>query len=399
MTPRRVIVLGFVLACSGAAASVATAGSTTPATIDGGTNLLGIACPATSQCTAVDFKGQALTFDPAAPAGTTRSTVDSFGGTRSVSCPSRTQCTAIDARDGQPGREVTFNPLAPGTPTPVTVDPSAGFRGFLEGVACPSTSQCTAVGLGEVTFNPTAPGAPSMTDIGGGAEFTAVACPSASQCTAVGFLPGNGTTVPSQPVEVTFNPAAPATATLAKGPTTSSLFRVACPSVSQCTAVGGNGDAVTFNPAAPGSLAPTQIDSQAAKSTSPGIAGVACPSVSQCTAVDYAGYETTFNPVAPAVPATFLLHQGAALWAIACPSAGQCTAIAGPSGHLATQVVTFNPLAPKTAGAGGGGAWSAAMCRKTYHAWLKHHKGAGRSRKQAEVRQLHKAHGCSPALK
>ena len=72
-------------------------------------------------------------------------------GLNGVACPSTTQCTAVDAN----GQQVTFNPNSPGTPTPTTIDVSD-----LIGVACPSAVQCTAVdGFGKaVTFNPTSPG-------------------------------------------------------------------------------------------------------------------------------------------------------------------------------------------------------------------------------------------------
>lgn len=61
---------------------------------------------------------------------------------------------------------------------------------------------------------------------------------------------------------------------------------IACPSVTQCTAVGGE-DALTFNPRSPGTPSASAID--------PGgyLQSVSCPIESQCTAVDVEGREVT----------------------------------------------------------------------------------------------------------
>ena len=79
-----------------------------------------MACPSTSQCTAVDSLGQQVTFDPAAPGTPTPTTIDSGGydALNGVACPSTSQCTAVDSD----GKQVTFDPAAPGTPTPTTID-------------------------------------------------------------------------------------------------------------------------------------------------------------------------------------------------------------------------------------------------------------------------------------
>ena len=118
--------------------------------------------------------------------------------------------------------------------------------------------------------------------------------------------------------------------------TGSALTGVACPSVRQCTAVGGM-DEVTFNPASPGSPTLTAIAPGASLNS------VACPSVSQCTAVDTNGREVTFNPLSPGIPAPVVIDPGNALYSLACPSVSQCTAIDG-----AGREVMFNPAAPGT---------------------------------------------------
>lgn len=65
-----------------------------------------------------------------------------------MACPSTSQCTAVD----NSGRQVTFDPTSPGTPRPTTIE--SGNQ--LDSVACPSTSQCAAVDRAgnEVTFDP-----------------------------------------------------------------------------------------------------------------------------------------------------------------------------------------------------------------------------------------------------
>ena len=153
-----------------------------------------------------------------------------------------------------------------------------------------------------------------------------VACPSASQCTAVG-------TVGQQ---VTFNPTAPGTPTQTTIDAGHELRGVACPSASQCTAVDRDGRQVTFNPTAPGTPTPTTIDA------GHWLTGVACPSTSQCTAVDDDGRQVTFNPTAPGTPTPVeIVLGGPTLESVACPSTSQCTSIY-QSGSYSRQV-TFNP--------------------------------------------------------
>ncbi len=197
-----------------------------------------------------------------------------------VACPAASQCTAVD----DSGQQVTFNPTTPGIPAPTKIDSAH----ILRGVACPSTSQCTAVDdFGQqVTFNPTTPGIPAPTKIDSARTLVGVACPSANQCTAVD---GFGQ-------QVTFNPTTPGTPTPTTIDTSPNLRAVACPSLGQCTAVDGFGQQVTFNPTTPGTPTPTTIDAGHA------LNAVACPSASRCTAVDDSGQQMTFNPAAPGTP-------------------------------------------------------------------------------------------------
>jgi hypothetical protein len=64
---------------------------------------------------------------------------------------------------------------------------------------------------------------------------------------------------------------------------------VACPSATQCTAVDGIGQQVTFDPASPGTPTPTPttIDPNST------LTAIACVSADECTAIDATGHETT----------------------------------------------------------------------------------------------------------
>ena len=78
-----------------------------PSAIDADKLLLSVACPATNQCTAVDNVGQAVTFDPTSGMVTAGvSTIDGGNGLYSVACSSGDQCTAVD----DVGQAVTFDP-------------------------------------------------------------------------------------------------------------------------------------------------------------------------------------------------------------------------------------------------------------------------------------------------
>ncbi len=303
--------------------------------------LSGVACPSTSQCTAVDARGQELTFDPASPGTPTPTTISNgypagynmVGGNyypagnyglEAVACPSTSQCTAVEWDYLEPpyvGRQVTFDPETGLVITaPTTIDDNGGT---MKAVACPSTSQCTAVDYvgNEVTFDPNSPGTPTTTTIGT-AILQGVACPSTSQCTAVYATRNGGGN------EVTFDPNSPGTPTPTTIDAVTFLDAVACPSTSQCTAVDEDGNQVTFDPTSPGTVTPTTIDAVT------GLDAVACPSTSQCTAVDHAGYQVTFDPTSPGTPTRTVLDddgffEGGTnyLSGVACPSVALCVVV------------------------------------------------------------------------
>ena len=155
-------------------------GTPTPTTIDGTQLLTAVACPSTSQCTAVDTKAQQVTFNPRAPGTPTPTTIDTgLAQLDGVACPSTSQCTAVDIK----GQQVTFNPAAPGTPTPTTID----RENQLTGVACPSATFCVAVDqFGDaVVGNPANAASWTVEPIADAIYLTGVACSSVVQCVTV----------------------------------------------------------------------------------------------------------------------------------------------------------------------------------------------------------------------
>ena len=85
------------------------------------------------------------------------------------------------------------------------------------------------------------------------------------------------------------------------------LQAVACRYTSQCTAVDGAGQEVTFNPASPGKPRAVTIDPAGG-----GLTGVTCWSSTGCAAVDAAGQEVTFDPTSPAAgPRSRSIHTAA----------------------------------------------------------------------------------------
>jgi hypothetical protein len=147
--------------------------------------------------------------------------------------------------------------------------------------------------------------------------LSSVACPSGSQCVAVG-----------RGQEGTFNPVSPSGSTTTPVTIDSggSLTGVACPTGSEyCTAVDSGGQEVTFKPGSGALVAssPATIDGNG------DLTGVACPSEEQCTAVDRYGYEVTFDPISGiAVSGSFeRIDASGGIQSVACASEKQCTVV------------------------------------------------------------------------
>lgn len=274
-----------------------------------------LACPSTTQCTAVDTQGQEDTFDPRQPALSEPTTIDWGRALSGIACPSISQCTAVD----NDGNEFTFDPQEPAALTSWRASSVSLFD-----LACVSVSDCVAVGNPQgtaVAFDPLGPAESIHVPIEETDGLNTVACPTSSQCTATTL--GN---------EITFDPlengASGRGSELVPLDSGGWIGGVACPSSSQCTAVEQEGAAITFDPSSPGAREIVPIGLQPW--------GVACPSDEQCTAVGEAA-AVTFDPRDPSSARVSSDPGGGFSSAIACPSLTQCTIVAGD------QETTFDP--------------------------------------------------------
>lgn len=295
--------------------------------------LSGVACPSTTQCTAVDINGQEITFDPQSSAGGTPTAVDSGNVPLALACPSDSLCTTVD----DSGRAVTFNPQSSQKIAAAAVDPGQ----VLVGVDCPgnSVTKCAAVDSsgGAVLFNPQSPvsQAPTVVDPTTGASPTALSC-RATECVVVDNV-GTGATFDTSGSQPSERGSGPIDQTSSGA---NAVSGVSCPSDSQCVGVDVHGGEATFSPTLPISAAVPVDPGQT-------LAGIACPDVNECVAVDRDGQEVTFNPASPADATRAPIDGHTTLSSLSCPATGQCTAV-----DVGGTEVTFVPgssAAPGTA--------------------------------------------------
>ena len=227
-----------------------------------GSQLNGVACPSTTQCTAVGYYFTNSSCVPLAERwdGSTwavQAAPNAAGGGcsvfNSVACPSTRLCTAVGYDSNSSGGAATLVEGWNGSTWQVQSTPSPNGPtnlNVLNGVACASATLCIAVGYGEDSSRVVAAlterwdgttwvleSTPNPGGVRGGG-FSGIACPSTALCTAVGnyttssFLTvtlverWNGTT---WAVESTPNPS---------GAQGSGLSGVTCPLTTLCTAVG-----------------------------------------------------------------------------------------------------------------------------------------------------------------
>jgi hypothetical protein len=301
-----VLVLGGLSFCAGPASAAPLRWSGFQATDSVGNIALGsMACTSSSACVALDADGRLVQFgsDPNQLAPNdiadqdVRVPVDPPAPLVALACSGTAQCTAVD----RAGSVTTFNVGSPYSGFRFTrVDQAVSETGGdgPTAIACASTSRCVLVdgAGGAVSFSPSDPSAAIRTvlDPGPGSGLLAVACPSATQCTAIGAT-REWTFDPS-------NPAAAMTTTIDTAPAAATAL--VCPSVMQCTAVDGSGRETTFDPQTTAAGTPVAV------SSAPGadLTAVVCPTAALCTAADHAGYLESFDPRTGAlvsrVPAT-----------------------------------------------------------------------------------------------
>jgi hypothetical protein len=359
-----------------ASAAAAPLGWSAPVTLDdnGGTaQLSSVACPLSTQCSALDGIGQETTFNPRIPGAYAVHQVDVGADLVAIACPSAAECVAIDGsqQGSEIGDEIAFDPVSPGTPAAHSIDTAP-----LVGLACPATSQCVAIddAGNEVSFDPNlAKPAPTNVTLNASAALDAVACFSSAQCTAIDasgnyytFNPATLTSTPkatgkvstetlppivgvscpasttcvalegtvSGATEIDFNPEAATPIATRTLETISEPLGIACSDASQCTAIdstgGGASDVLDFDPAM-GTTTPHPIVIASAIACPPGTA-------TQCTAVGPRGQQQTFDPASFSTPAAYDVDPGNPLLSVSCAAPGQCTAVDGNG-----RAFTFDP--------------------------------------------------------
>jgi hypothetical protein len=236
-----------------------------------------------------------------------------------LACPSSSQCTAVDQNE-----QVTFNPTTRRESTPVKLFPKQS-EASISGVACPALTRCTAVRWGrEVTFDPrsTAVMKPATVDRNADQNFGAVACPSATLCVGGD---GSGSEVAFDPA--TGRPIRPVAA-VADIP----LDATSCPALDLCTSIDSGADIVTFDPGTGLALTEAEIDpameshsQEEGSDSSP--AALACPSADRCVSADPLGNVVTFDPTSPRAASVISSDRGHWLTSVACPSTIDCVAV------------------------------------------------------------------------
>ena len=157
--------------------------------VENGESLIADACPAKTQCTAVDNDGQMETFQPLTgkhiasatidkPVGLDAPSGDSDNELDAVACTSAKICIAVDTL----GNAVTFNPRSRHSATPTAIDPGHA----LLAIACPSSKECVAVDSAGRALQ----GAPdnhtwTVEPLPDATPLLGVACVSTSECVAV----------------------------------------------------------------------------------------------------------------------------------------------------------------------------------------------------------------------
>jgi hypothetical protein len=303
---------------SGATGATGAADVLSRATL-GTADLRDVACPSTTQCTVVNQSGDEITFNPLEPSERDTFDVDPDDPLFAVACPVATQCTTV----GYQGREITFDPTAPSKNTRRRI-----FGNSLYSLACPTATECVAGGYeGLFAFDPETAQGVLRASIPRAKGYYAMSCPSAGECVAVAQT-GQQAVIKLSDTTMTASP----------GPSAKAAWSgVDCPSVTQCTAVGGLGMAMTYDPQTPSqSIRRRKIDA-----ADNDLSTVVCPASNTCIAVhgDDAGEGMEFDPTTLSIQADQVLDLTEVPVAIACPSTQQCTAV-GNGGAA----VTFRPF-------------------------------------------------------
>ena len=330
--------LGFSASASGASVLSWTNG------VSGDSQLVGVSCPSSALCVAVDRAGNVLTStDPGRSGGTwSRAHVDG-SPLVGVSCPSVALCVAVDGAgnvlsSGDPAGGVAAWTMAH---VDDAVNGGEGGRG-LTAVSCPLVSLCAAVDVAGdviVSANPMGGAAAwAVTYVDDGINYecyhygggglgcqpglAAVSCASVSSCVAVDDA-GN--------VITSMNPTGGASAWSGADPygaipASAAFDGVSCPEPDLCVAVDNyGGDVVTWNPVERGSRKTVAISDEE-------LGGVFCPAADLCFASDSSGRLYVSTDPTGGRSAWTVTHRDTAqppgvVTGVSCPSRTLCVAV------------------------------------------------------------------------
>jgi PQQ-like domain len=260
-----------------------------------------------------------------------------------ISCPTTTLCAAVDYTGGNV--LTSSNPTGGPHAWTVTNVTNTGYQSAdnrLWAVSCTVNAQCVAVDSSGHVITSSSPtvGAGAWTVSQLGMEDPAGAsCPTADLCVVVG----------SNTVATSTTPLGPGTSwKVIRLSGANSLIRVSCPTVSLCVGVTYGGNAVTSTNPTGGAAAwrVTHIDGPAG--CAPGetaladcsLADVSCPTTDFCAAVDGGGKVlVTSNPTGGSTAwRSKLVNRGAHDPSISCSGKNLCVVVDGT-----TVIVSSNP--------------------------------------------------------
>jgi len=298
----------------------------TRAHVRGSDVLLGVSCPSSSFCAAVDQSGNVVTSrNPTGGAAAWTLTRADFV-LNGVSCPSADFCAAVGYAD-RGGNVVTSSSPTGGVAswTATNLDP----YGPLTSVSCPTSSLCVAVGGGIFTStNPTG-GAAAWTRTSGAPGAGAISCPSSSLCVGVG---GSEVVTSTDPT----GGAATWEVTHVNG--IDRPWGVSCAASGLCVVVDQGGNVATStNPT--GGASAWKVTNVVGN----GLRAVSCPDANFCVAVDDAGdVVTSSNPAGGADKWAVLNVDDTILYGVSCPSSNLCVAV----DYAGNVVTSTSPLVP-----------------------------------------------------
>ncbi len=303
-------------------------GWSAPSNIDSPTDrLTAVSCVNARFCVAVDYKGDAVTYNGSEWGKKTNveGVVHTAAGgpLLSVSCPTTRFCVAVDSG----GNTVAYN--GERVLTAAQVDSLTD----LDAVSCPTLTFCAAAGGGgrAYTYDGTKWSGPAVPSTG---ALWSVSCPSATFCVAVDG--GNA---------FEFNGRSWSTPTRIG---TSGVQSVSCASRDFCVAVDHHGNAFTFDG--------TSWSPPATINATSSLTSISCPSNEFCVALDASSHALIYNGTSWSRPTLIddphrSLHTFS-FPAVSCASANFCVAVIGGDailygpGEKGRQVQHVVPIRP-----------------------------------------------------